>query len=479
MKRIYIILAALMVFTSSCNSWLELEPENEVIKEDFWNTQEDVESVLWSAYSGMQKLHTEMLTMGEAKGDGVDVFNNATLQAVRLGMITADNETASWEDWYQIINFCNLIIAESEGVLDRDINYHMEEHHSLIAEAKTIRAFCYFYIVRLWKEAPLVTEAYDTDDQTFLKKKDTEETILEFCKQDLIDNLEYLKDSHTKEWEIYGRITKVAGQTLLADICLYKEDYQEAITYCDQVLNNRFKALEDGEDWFELFMDEFSNESIFEIAFDKSKDQKNGLYGIFYNNNKPVFTYAEHWSRKKLFADNDIRGEKASYNKANSYILKYVSTLPTKPVYISSSASDFNYKIYRLAEVYFMKAEAHVMLEQYDQAKQLMGVIRERAGLGNAVSVTSNVEQWLDFLLEEKLREFLGEGKRWFDLLRIGKKNNWQRKDLIIRTLMEYVPGADAAKVESMLQNPYAYYLPIHKNELEYNNLLEQNPYYK
>lgn len=479
MKRINIILAVLLIFSTSCNNWLELEPENEVIKKDFWQTQVDVESVLWSAYSGLQNLHRDIIQMGEARGDGVDLLNNAGLNKIRLGTVTPNDTYASWANWYKVINFCNLVIAESSSVLGRDINYFEEEHNAIIAEAKVLRALAYFYIVRLWKDAPLIVAPYDTDEQAYLKKKDSEETILNFCKNDLEESIPFLKDSYTQEWEIYARITKTAAQTLMADVCLYSEDYESVIKYCDEILNGGLKKLEAGEDWFDLFLDDFSNESIFEIGFDRSLNQWNQLFQIYYNNNNPLFAFAEHWEKRNLYSESDIRGVKATYNESNRFILKYVSILPSKPIYIGASTSDFNFKIYRLAEVYFMKAEAHVMLQQYNEAEELMGIIRERAGLGQSVLVAANIDAWINFLLEEKLREFMGEGKRWFDLLRIGKKNNWERKDLIINTLLEFIPSIDAAKMESVLQNPYAYYLPIHSRDIEFNNLLEQNPYYK
>jgi len=424
MKKIILICSAfLFLLLTSCNDWLELEPENEIVKEDFWQTQEDVESVLFSAYAGLRNLHADLITLGEIRGDGVDLYRgNASLNSIRNGTLTPDNPYASWARWYQIINFCNTVINESENVLERDRNYYQEEHDAIVAEAKAMRALSYFYIVRLWKEAPLIIESYDTDDEPFVQEKVT------------INNM---KNTYNSEWELYGRLTKLAGLTLLADISLYKEEYSEAITYCDQILNSPLKVLENTDDWFDqLFMDEFTNESIFEIAFDRQFNQLNGIFNLYYNWSSPVFSFAEHW-KSGLFTSDDIRGEQATYDEKTLFFLKYVSNLPSKPEFIGSSNSDYNFKVYRLAEVYFMKAEAHVMLDQYEQAAQSIGVIRDRAGLGSSVSVASNKESWIKFLLEEKLREFSGEGKRWFDLLRIGKKNNWERKQIIIDNLMK------------------------------------------
>ncbi len=481
MKKLIFICSAFLIFGFlSCDKWLDLKPEDELIKEDFWRTQEDVESVLYSAYAGFRDLHSELIIAGEIRSDGVDLRGgDAALRSIRNGTLTPENPYTSWAKFYQIISFCNAVIAESEAVLDRDLNYFREEHNSIVAEAKAMRALIYFYIVRIWGEAPLVIESYDTDNQPLVKAKSTEETILNFIKDDLIGSIDHMRTIFNQEWEMYGRLTKLAGLTLLADISLYMEDYSDVIVYTDQILNSPIKILEDTEDWFDqLFMGEFSNESIFEIAFDRRYNQLNRIFWTYYGRGNPIFTFAEHWTGQ-LFSPEDIRGEQATYDRNTGFILKYVSNLPSRPEYINDVSSDYNFKIYRLAEVFFMKAEAHAMLNQYDQAAQLMGVIRDRAGLGPTVSISPDIDSWLDFLAEEKLREFAGEGKRWFDLLRISKKNNWERKDNIIEILLEFISGVDAAKMESMLQNPYAYYYPIHTYEIEYNHLLEQNSYYK
>ncbi|MGQ1787434.1 RagB/SusD family nutrient uptake outer membrane protein [Saccharicrinis sp. GN24d3] len=477
MKNLLIFLLLIAFVTSSCDSWLDLQPENEVVKEDFWKTQADVESVLWSAYKGVQDLHSGLIHMGEMRADELKTINSDVLLA-RYGLISASNYFADWAEWYKIIGFCNLIIAESQGVVEIDMNYNTEEHEANVAEAKAIRALAYFYVVRWWKDAPLITEPYDTDDQGFMKEKNTDEEILKFICEDLKKAAPKVKELYDEEWELYGRFTQVAAYTLLADICLYMEDYDNVLTYCDKVLSSGKKILEPSENWFELFMDDFSNESILEISFHKKYNQRNSLFEL-YGKNTSDYEFAHHYDVFNLYNENDIRG-KLTYNDQTLQLEKYVTTLTADDqVLISQDNSDFNFKLYRLAEVYFMQAEAYIMKSQFDLAKKALGEITNRAGLGRTVDAGDTHDEMLRFLLEEKHREFCGEGKRWFDLLRVAKKENWKRKDVVIDMMLTYVRGVDVARIEVMLQNTYAYYFPIHKDELKLNKLLEQNPYYK
>ncbi len=83
-----------------------------------------------------------------------------------------------------------------------------------------------------------------------------------------------------------------------------------------------------------------------------------------------------------------------------------------------------------------------------------------------------------DIILEERAKEFCGEGKRWFDLVRIGRRNNYERMDRLIEILSANKTYEEAEIIRSKYSNPDSWYLPIHQDEIDQNNKLVQNPYY-
>jgi hypothetical protein len=139
-----------------------------------------------------------------------------------------------------------------------------------------------------------------------------------------------------------------------------------------------------------------------------------------------------------------------------------------------------NWIIYRFADIMLMKAEAlsQKPAPDYAQAEAIINMIISRA-LQNLKSIPESPTAFEDVIMEERAKEFAYEGKRWFDLMRMGRRNNYARKDNLIKIVIEDVSSSQKLVLASKLEDPYGWYLPIHYNELETNKNLEQNPYYE
>ncbi|RPI43902.1 MAG: RagB/SusD family nutrient uptake outer membrane protein, partial [Bacteroidetes bacterium] len=83
-----------------------------------------------------------------------------------------------------------------------------------------------------------------------------------------------------------------------------------------------------------------------------------------------------------------------------------------------------------------------------------------------------------DAILEERARELAFEGKRWFDLLRMGRRNDYSRKSRLIEIIVSNVPSTQRRILATKLTNPQGWFLPIFETEVERNPNLVQNPYY-
>lgn len=126
-----------------------------------------------------------------------------------------------------------------------------------------------------------------------------------------------------------------------------------------------------------------------------------------------------------------------------------------------------------------MKAEALSQLGQYDDALEIINDLRIRAFVDPYSSVQETPQAFEDLIMEERAKELSYEGKRWFDLLRMGRRNSYERKDKLIEIIIENVPATQKRVLASKLSDPYGWYLPIYDNEIENNLNLVQNPYYQ
>ncbi|MGW8317045.1 MAG: RagB/SusD family nutrient uptake outer membrane protein, partial [Bacteroidales bacterium] len=175
------------------------------------------------------------------------------------------------------------------------------------------------------------------------------------------------------------------------------------------------------------------------------------------------------------------------YRFETSHVLwKYVGTegLPSLATGAAATGyrtgnkeSDANWIIYRYPDVLLMKAEALVQQGALGEAVDLVNIVRERA-LVEPISNIPNKQDLEERILEERAKEFCGEGKRWFDLIRMARRNNNARTNLLIEILSANKTYEEAEIIRSKYSNPDSWFLPIYQGELDQNDRLKQNPYY-
>jgi hypothetical protein len=352
-----------------------------------------------------------------------------------------------------------------------------------MSEAYFLRSLSYFYLVRIYKEVPLVLEPTESDDADFYPPKSEESVILTQIVKDLEDNRNYaIAEGYPTLAENKGRASKAAFDALLADIALWNFDYQKVLDYVARIEANKKIVLMPSGKWFEMFYPGNSLESIFEFQFDQSKNQNNNMYGI---TNRSSFRYDPSQHALELFARKYakelVRGEDASIKKyaEDDYIIwKYVGSAPDGTTFrTGTNQYSAHWIVYRLADVLLMKAEALSQLNRYNEALQIINLIRERADV-SPLSLSNSAAVYEDAVLDERGLEFAFEGKRWFDLLRMGRRNNYARKDKLIEIIVRNVPSTQKRILAVKLTNPLGWYMPIYKYELERNKNLVQNPYY-
>ena len=527
----FIILCIVCAFCcESCNDYLEIYPENVQPTDEYWNSKEEVDATLMAGYYYLrQSVEDYLIPWGELRSGCVSARGSNTLQ--RFEVKPTEKTINKWAPMYKIINAANLVLKNAVKALDNDDTYTQEEMNSHHCEAYWLRALAYFYIVRNWRDAPLITQPFETDELTFNVPKSSEQEIIAQIKEDLRTaiKMDAAKEKFNTTWETKGRATKWAILALMADVCLWNQDFDETIDYTNAILNStsnsapRFMSTPTHASWFSIFNPGNSNESIFEVQWSYDKlsmgtPQTNNLTTYF---NPSLTGYKYQYSSKMLdnFRDEyrairdkytssvfdqdlSVRTMYGSFvteqsnadnfeNATQAYVWKYYGGTSYNTMRLSVQDYDCNYIIYRVADIMLMKAEAlvmrHVGTSETDnqQAIDIINQIRLRTNLDETIEVNSNsslAELMQKGILYERLMELAGEGKAWYDMLRMGRYSDPSGqvdfKSLFIDNVVTYNKGANESWLRSTLSNENAWYLPINSNEISANDLLEQNPYY-
>lgn len=482
-KIVFIILGMMLV--SSCDNWMNLIPPQGLIREEFWKTKEDVEAVMMGAYGSFAEMNNQLFLFGELRADMVigDYNLGSNERQVSESSIYSTNGFCNWQKFYAVINFCNEVIKNAPLVQDLDETFTDYQLNGFLSEAVFLRSLSYFYLVRIWKDVPYITEPTETDDTELYYPVTSDEEIIQNI---LVDLEEYrtfaTTDGYQTIEEIKGRATKSAFDALLADINLWIYDYEEVLRHIAKIeQNNEIEILYPGY-FFELYYPGNSLESIFEIQFNKEKNQENGLYGLTRHDNhnidpseKAINIFSKETGVER------VRGEDISIKKEgidNYIIWKYIGRAPDgETERASSEQTSANFIIYRLADVLLMKAEALSQLGRFTEAFNTLKIVKDRRDIPTS-QIAETESAYEDAILDERARELAFEGKRWFDLMRMGRRNDYARKQKFIDIIVEDVPSAQKRIVKTKLINPLGWYLPIYEGELERNKNLEQNPYY-
>ncbi|KHJ39266.1 SusD family protein [Pedobacter glucosidilyticus] len=499
LRKIYITLLLTLFLGSftSCNKWLELKPQDGIVGSEFWQTKEQVQSAVIGCYSSLLTSPpgnrdaplVELLFMyGELRGDMVTQGPFASIDEIDLievNVLETSNLT-NWRTFYRIINYCNNVIDLAPAVLQRDPTLTQTELNGYVAEALGLRAFLYLTLAKTWGDVPLKLTATKSDADNFQIPQSTQLQVFQQIEKDLIEAEAKAKTTHGSVAADKGRITKHTINAMQAELYLWLEDYNKCIEACQKIEDSgRFSLVPGNNAWFStLYANGNSSEGIFEFQFDLQ--QLNPFYVMFFQ--RPRFLASTRVMEQVYqidFTDEtkfDIRGNGASLIASDNTIYKYLGEDRNTRKTLEQSFT--HWFAYRYADVLLMKAEALNEIGDGKKAVEYIEMIRSRA---NALTQTrtdfadpdSDKPGVTDYILQERAREFAFEGKRWFDVLRNAKRNNYQRLDLIIDMVTASAPPDKQRSIISKYRDFNSHYLPVNFTELRTNKALVQNPFYK
>lgn len=500
----------MIIILPGCDNWLDLKPESEILLDEYWQTEADVEFVMSACYRGLIENDNiyRMIVWGELRSDNMTEGNSIPydMQRILEGDITTDNDYCSWASFYAVINYCNTVLHYAPLVLDRDENFTQADLQRVQSEVYTIRALCYFYLVRAFRDVPWIDKPSIDDQQDFKYPKESETVVLDYIVEDLKKAGQYAVSDYGKVSYNKGRITKNAVNSLLADIYLWRGEYGKCIEACNNVLSDKNLKLVDQELMLSrVFYLGNSSESIFELQFDDDVQTNRpvfSLYGVNGDENGEIclpstLGYDTETAVAGIHCPFFFRGLNNSVESTKDirmkdfiklyggkyYIFKYAGVSRTENL---TGVSTYRYRnntanwiVYRLSDILLMKAEALIQQGGENSFSSALSLVNKTYMRSNKNQDTLSIENYLSkadmekLVLRERQRELMFEGKRWFDLMRIARREN------SVGTINEYIEHKTSGGASLGVPVMDALYMPISKTEMELNPNLEQNPYYK
>ncbi|MBD1424301.1 RagB/SusD family nutrient uptake outer membrane protein [Sphingobacterium arenae] len=431
MKRLICMWGIVALFVA-CEKTLEEAPK-QISEENFYNTAEEVEAAVNAIYSPLRKdLMPNYIAALECQSDWMYGRGSWTPLSNYQGLDDANITRVQgfWNGFYLAIRNANLVVLNVvEG----------EAFAEYVAEARFLRAFSYFQLVRNWGGVPLRTE--ETMDVKDLPRS-TEEEVYQL----ILDDLATATISLSETAAVSGRPTKWAAKTLLADVYLQLERYNEAAELANEVAQAGFSlvSVSGPEDYqYKIFGPDIttSTEEIFALKYARLPAQGNYILWISNHPSTKLLTaggtgaYAVHGDATNAnyiaWNSDDIR--KQLWDQINFGLgpNTLVSSKYVDPDALDANTAGNDLPIYRLSDALLIFAEASAKAENTVSimAMEALNKVHRRA-YGYAPNEPAPVDYapadydtdtFVDLVVQERGYEFIYEGKRWFELKRTGK----------------------------------------------------------
>jgi hypothetical protein len=540
MKRILIIasLFGVALGVGSCKKNLDLTPSSGVAIENYFNNAKDVTAGLAGIYSAFQE---SMTGAGNTNDEGyggkyhywgdvraetflASTFTTNSVIEMSTNTIQFSNSSTDWAGLYRVVTRANMAIKYFPEVPKTDPSVTPTVLNNALAQAYAMRAESYFYIVRNWGDAPVWTEPYLDITQSGSKDKTKALTIIDsLIIPDLTNAYNMITKSQTPTVWYVGEAAICA---ILADVYMWRAnipsgggggtaDYTKALGWYTTLLTKKtptgsaynavtgatpagsIGALELGTNWKNNFINPSNSfEPIWSIYWDYTVNGCACIPVFVGLSNNPVQLDPLFQLNFKKFYKTDVRVSKSidTLNTLNhiNMLYKYYNLTPTTTG-ITPVASNLNFNVYlpmyRLADVYLSMAEAYAMTNDLPNALKYLNYVYVRARAtattpnSNPILATAvpNQGAMIDAIIAEEQFELLGEGKRWYDLVRMGRVHQIMDPILNQRNATSVtVGGVTTITLDTKGFNdaPNRYLWPVSQNALNANKKLAQNPGY-
>lgn len=408
-KYLTILFASLLVFITGCEDLLEPKPVDILTNDIVLNESKDVANVRIGLYNAFRVIAPATVIAGDFTADML-IHNGTFSQYRELGtkQITSGNASVAtlWGAIYNTVYISNFILEKLPEVPGVPTN----QRNSVLATAHFLRGYAYFIGLYTYGGIPKVlTTSIETNRNI---SRATDQEILDL----VIEDYEFALTNLPEESENAGFVNQYAVKAALARLYLYLGDWSEAESYANDVINSDIYTLE--PEFSSVVNNDFTNEAIFEVGYSSADDPgTNGNIGMNY-----LFE-----GRREIIPSNQAiialastdAGDRLSSIEFNTEDLQGTDNGWSVVKYGTADEDNNNVVVFRLAEMFLIRAEARAQLGNVTGAREDINVLRTRANAPLVTEVSQN--QMLLLIEEERRYELAFEGHRWYDLVRTGR----------------------------------------------------------
>lgn len=432
MKKINIISVFAALALSSCSNFLDVEPTNSGDATTAISTAADARIIINGLMSKMASGNyygRNFPLYGDAKGGDLTVFS----QGRGYDYLYAFNHTESsnvystiWSQGYHNIAQINNLLESMEKL---ESEGSAENFNSFKGQALTARAFTYFDLVRLYgKTYQDDKSSYGVPNVTTTLASNAQElrASVEANYNQILDDLKN-SESLLSKTKSNGYINYYANKALQARVYLYMGDYPNALSAAQDIINSGVYQLYSNSEWVGSWTGEYGKESIFELAiYPLEGDLVNSSLGVYVRRQGHGgsailgnFMASDDFIARLGQDPDDVRHGVMGRDETNRIgaIYKYSGSVDLDGDKNSDNYTAVNIKVVRLSEIYLIAAEAALYIDK-DLAADYLNEIRKRSpNLAPATAATID----LDMIADERSKELVGEGHRFFDMIRWNK----------------------------------------------------------
>lgn len=275
MKRLkYLLIAGVSLLLTSCENFLDRQPESSLSGETFWTSEQDLKT--WNAgmYDGLQStLRTNWFYWGELRSGVYAERGTAYDRNLLYNGLNSQSGSSSWSDLYKTIYRANAAIKH---IPTSPIGSSVSAPY--LGQAYAMRALMYFYAIRVWGGVPKITEPMeDVSSQERYYGRTSVEELKAFILEDIEKALEHIGASTDMSSASKYYLNRGAIMALRVDVLMWYKEYDKALVAANDLLTNYKYSLEPASTYSSMFLNPSSSKEMIFNLFWNYEEDSNGF----------------------------------------------------------------------------------------------------------------------------------------------------------------------------------------------------------